>query len=126
MRRAFLLFLIFLSLRGWSFVPSNHLPQSTPFEGILTALRSENAELLKSVFDRKTRKTDADINIWQKRLESGKKHFYYRFGEYNLDEFTYEVHNFGRSLVIFYLDVEVFKKRVVKERGEYKIIYRNG
>ncbi len=106
-------------------MPSNHLAQSAPFEGLLIALQSDKSELLKSVFDRKTRKTDADINIWQKRLESEKKHFYYRFGEFKLDYFIYEVHNFGRILVIFYLDVEVFEKRVVKEHGEYKIIYRN-
>lgn len=117
----FFAILFLFSSNNTDFETKTHLPQSTPFENILIAIKTENAELLKSVFDRKTQKRNDDIAIWQERLNEGQGYFFSRFGEFTNADFTYATRQFGRILIIYYLEVEVFQKRIVKESGGYKI-----
>ena len=100
---------------------SKHVEQSTPFENVLTSMKSGSSSLFKSCFSERIIDGEEDEQVWMSRLEEGKEKFGERFGDFEVTDFSYEYEAKESKLVIYFKNKRQFAMKVVKENETWKL-----
>jgi hypothetical protein len=103
------------------FAQSKHIEQSTPFENVLTSMKSDSASLFMNCFSERIVDGEDDEKVWMSRLNEGKEKFEKRFGHFELTDFSYEYEATESKLVIYYKSEKQVKMRVVNQDGIWKL-----
>ncbi|XLS30390.1 hypothetical protein ACJD0Z_06085 [Flavobacteriaceae bacterium M23B6Z8] len=115
----FLLPIIFfpLALHG----QQESIEQSKPFINVLIALENDAVELFKNSFSKEINDSKDATSTWEERLKEGEEKFSERFGDYDLQDFTFTFIDSTSQLQVWFQKKEAFKIRVVKEGNEWKL-----
>lgn len=62
-----------------------------------------------------------DIKIWQDRLITGKERLEKRFGDFQLNDFTFDFDKEESKLIIYFKGEEQMRMGVVKEDSAWKL-----
>ena len=97
-------------------------PPASPVFGLLQAVKDGDLERLKTVFSKDLRKS-LEKEGWDKVLKTYQKVFEKEFGDYKLEDFTFEYIGGGEEGKVF---VEHKSKklpglRVIKEQTDWKV-----
>jgi hypothetical protein len=100
---------------------STHIEQSTPFENVLTSMKSDSSSLFMSCFSERIVDGEDDAQVWSSRLDEGKEKFKKRFGDFEVADFSYEFKIEESKLVIYFKKERQFEMKVVQENGVWKL-----
>lgn len=99
----------------------NHITQSTPFENILLAMKTDSIPLFLSAFSNRIIDGENDKLVWKKRLNEGKEKFRIQFDNFQLKDFTFEYDEKESKLIIYFKGKEVMRMKVIKEDEKWKL-----
>lgn len=103
------------------FAQSDHIEQSTPFENVLLALKTDSVDLFVDSFSDRIIDGENDELVWISRLNEVKEKFKERFGSYERSDFSYDYEEEKSKLIIYYKSEEQIGLRVIKEGGVWKL-----
>lgn len=117
-----ILTIAFIAINSMTLLAQNdHIEQSTPFENILNAMKSDSISLFIKSFSNRIIDGEYDKNIWASRLNEGKEKFAERFGAFELNDFSYAYEKEKSKLIIFFKGEEQFRIRVIQEDDVWKL-----
>jgi len=98
------------------------VPPARPVFGLLQAVKDEDRERLKTVFSEAMRKS-LEKEGWDKVLKSYQKVFEKEFGDYKLEDFTFEYIGGGEEgqVLVEHKGKKLPGLRVIRERTDWKI-----
>lgn len=114
------LVICFLQLAGYT--QNSHPAQAVPFKKVLLAFKSDSVALFTGAFSKELDSVEIPLERWKERLNEGKRKFKRRYGNYELEDFTFKYIDSSGELQVFFRSKESFKIRVVKEDEEWKLI----
>ncbi len=123
MKKFFVIALIVTSSFA-SFAQSTHIEQSTPFENVLQALKSDSVDLFMNSFSLQIIDGNKDKELWLTRLNQGKEKFKQRFGVFQPSDFLYKYDKAESKLIVIFKGKEQFRISVIKEGNTWKLDQR--
>jgi hypothetical protein len=114
-----LMFLILCALPAQA--QKKHLEQSAPFEQVVRALLKQNPVKFRDCFSERLIGSDTDISQWEEHVLEGREHFNERYPNFKSKDFRYGYDAKSEKLIVFFRGEEIFRIRVVQEKGKWKL-----
>ncbi len=121
MKNHFMCLLISCFFFSGVYAQQAHPEQATPFKNVITAFKTDSVSLFINSFSKNLDSVAVPLEKWKTRLQEGKRKFKRRFGEYNMNDFSFKFITATTQLQVFFKNQESFKIRVQKEDNEWKL-----
>ncbi|WP_340202744.1 hypothetical protein [Ascidiimonas sp. W6] len=95
--------------------------QAKPLENILISFKSDSVALFANSFSKEIDSEEIKQSKWKERLNEGKEKFKKRFGDYQIQDFSFKYVDSTSQLQVFFRNKEAFKVLVIEEDSHWKL-----